>query len=55
MAFAAVTVFQLLRGHVDQLVGFEILETPDSPLWQLRLDFELQESGQMSQLGLRSC
>lgn len=54
MAFAAVTVFQLLRGQVDQPVAFEILESPDSPLWHLMLDLELQESGQICQLGLRS-
>ena len=54
MAFAAVTVFRLLRGQVDQSLAFEISNWHDSPRWPLLLNFELQDSGQRSQLGLRS-
>ena len=54
MAVAVVTAFRLLRGQVDQPAAFEIPNSHESPRWHLILDLELQESGQISQLGLRS-
>ena len=54
MASAAVTVFRLLKGQVDQAVAFEISNSHDNSRWHLIVNFELQGSGQVSQLGLRS-
>ena len=47
-------VFRVLEGQVDQAVAFGISNSHDSPRWHLIVEFELQESGQVSQLGLRS-
>ena len=47
------TVSRLLREQVDQPVAFEISNSHGPP-WHFVVDFEMQESGQIGQLGLRS-
>ena len=53
MVFAAMTVSRLLREQVDQPVAPEISNLHGPP-WHFVVDFEMHESGQLSQQGLRS-